>query len=195
MSELGLSEPRDEAPHNELTAKRHWRRVVLLSLGALVLFVFVVGSLIVAHYKPLEIHELNFPARQQHLAEPSGTFVLKYVVDIQNQGPFPVTLTKIDPVTFNDKGAPTFKTVAYLPSTSTYSERRPFHLVTLAKNHSVEVAIRVTVPCQPLVAGESMAIDSQLVSYDFFGVSHTQSVVLGNSVYPAIIRGPQSCKT
>ncbi|HVB51638.1 MAG TPA: hypothetical protein VND89_07900 [Acidimicrobiales bacterium] len=195
MSELTLNEDHDHARDGALAAKRHRWRVVLLTLGALVLIVFVVGSLFVSRYKPLEIHQFNYPARQRHLAEPSGTFVLKYVVDIENRGPFPVTLTKIDPVAFNNRSEPSLKTEAFLPSTSTYSDRRPFHLVTLKKNRSVEVAIRVTVPCRPLVAGESLSIESQLVSYDFFGVSHTQSVALGTSVYPATILGPQSCKT
>jgi hypothetical protein len=194
MVALESTENQDDAGAVDQEAALRSRRLKVLSgCFAFVVIIACVGIIASMRYRPLEIVGTTEDSAQTHLSEPSGTFVLKYVLAISNKGPFPVMLVKIDPVTLGGSNQPVLDTQAFLPPNNVYGEHNPFHSMTISKGQVVEVAIRATVSCTPL-SHEWLSILNQIVTLSFLGLRHTESLDFPRLTYPVTLEGPQSCK-
>jgi hypothetical protein len=195
MSGVATGDEPGDVNRDGSSSPKGWLRRATLWAGAFTLLFLLIGGDYVGRYKPLVIQDGNYPFGEVRMMGPVTTFSLKYDVAIENEGRFAATITRVDPVTPDDQGDLPLKTQVFLARTDGYDEAHPFHQLTLKKNQQFDVTLRVTAPCRPLGAGYETSTKNQDVTFDFLGIRHTKSIELQPSFSPAVILGPQSCKS
>jgi hypothetical protein len=193
QEELSANSRSDDLAVPAHTKRRFLRTLAYLAAFVVVLFI-IAGYLEISHYKPLELGGWTAQTADSTLSEPPGTFVVKYVVSIGNRGPASVQLTKVLPIKLGTSGQESMVTNAFLPTTNVYGQHHPFRPVTIAPGRYLEVGMRVTVRCFPLLAGNVQSIFNQSFEFKVLGFNETQSLSFSNS-YPVTIVGPQNCKS
>lgn len=180
------------------------RRIVVVAI--VVALIATVAVTYVANYRPLNLPHFGYsatrvvlangrlapsfptpgPASQTEWREPTGDFSVDFVVTIDNNGPYPVRVSRV--TTWSSSRTPT---TAYL---DTYDEHgfaggRPLTPFIVIGHNDQTVAVHVAEHCVASPTRRVTKITSVPVTFSFLGFTHT----VGVYVTPLLLQLRTSC--